>query len=427
MSLIGLHSITLERGILKSILKNGASALDIAAPLLGSGERHFLDEIRQNIYDTLIELYNSNANIGTSLVFEKIKSRSGFNQSIREEFAKVNVAREVEDLTEACNLLLDYSMKRKIGDITSKAINDITIKDDKPYSVIVDEIVDKLTSINPYETVSYNNLDINLNVALEEINKRIYNYQNNISDGIHPGFKPLKEHIGDLTGNQFIVIAGRPGQGKTAFVVSMMLEMAKQDIPVAFFSLEMDRQQLMDRIISRESGISLLKIRTGNLMDYDTDAIAMAYHKSYDLQLLIDDSSRLTINMLRSKMRNMIKEYGVKAIFIDYLQLMSAPGDYKSEESKVAYLSNSLKKLSKDYNVPIICLAQLNREVEKRASEDARPQLSDLRGSGAIEMDADIVMFIHKGVVDIAKQRQGAVGVIHEFRFDKALTSFYSI
>lgn len=427
MSLIGINSITLERGILKSIIKNGASALDTVAPLLGSGERHFLDEVRQNLYDTLLSLYNSNTKIGASVVFEKLKSKSGFNHVVKEEYSKINISREVEDLTEACNMLLDYSMKRKIGDITSKAINDITAKDDKPYTEIVDELVNKLTSINPYENVSYYNMDVNLNVALEEINKRIYNYQNNISDGIHPGFKPLKDHIGDLTGNQFIVIAGRPGQGKTAFVVSMMLEMAKQDIPVAFFSLEMDRQQLMDRIISRESCVSLVKIRSGNLNSVETDAIALAYHKSYDFQIVIDDSSRLTINMLRSKMRNMIKEYGIKAVFIDYLQLMSATSEYKSEESKVAYLSNSLKKLSKDYNVPIICLAQLNREVEKRASEDSRPQLSDLRGSGAIEMDADIVMFIHKGVVDIAKQRQGAVGTIQEFRFDKALTSFYSI
>ncbi len=221
--------------------------------------------------------------------------------------------------------------------------------------------------------------------------------------------------------------------GKTAFALSMAKNMAiDMRVPVAFFSLEMSNVQLVNRIISNVSEIKSDKIRSGQLEPYDWGQLDRKIKDIYGAPLYVDDTPQLSVYDLMTKARRLKREHNIGAIMIDYLQLMNASGmDFGSRQEEVAKISRSLKGLAKELNIPILALSQLNRGVENReGNEGKRPQLSDLRESGAIEQDADMVLFIHrpeyygiykdengrdlrgKSEIIIAKHRNGAVGRI---------------
>ncbi|MDE6119578.1 MAG: DnaB-like helicase C-terminal domain-containing protein, partial [Muribaculaceae bacterium] len=197
--------------------------------------------------------------------------------------------------------------------------------------------------------------------------------------------------------SDLIIIAARPAMGKTAFVLSMAKNMAvNYNTHVAVFSLEMSRLQLVNRLIQNVCEIEGEKIKSGKLSEMEWDQLMTRIKNLYAAPIFIDDSPGLSILELRTKARRLVREKGVQFIIIDYLQLMNASGmKFGSREQEVSMISRSLKQLAKELNIPIVALSQLNRSVESR-SEDKRPQLSDLRESGAIEQDADIVCFIHR-------------------------------
>ena len=216
--------------------------------------------------------------------------------------------------------------------------------------------------------------------------------------GVSTGFEKLDKLTSGWQPSDLIIIAARPGMGKTALTLSMARNIAVgKQIPVAFFSLEMSSVQLITRLISSETGLSSEKLRTGKLADHEWQQLNVKVTDLEKAPLFIDDTPSLSIFDLRAKARRLSSQYGIKLIVVDYLQLMTAGASSKTgnREQEISTISRNLKALAKELNIPVIALSQLSRAVETRGGTK-RPMLSDLRESGAIEQDADIVSFIYR-------------------------------
>lgn len=283
-------------------------------------------------------------------------------------------------------------------------------------------------------------IDPVINQALEEI-QAARNSDTGIS-GLPTGYDDLDRMTSGWQNSDLIIIAGRPAMGKTALVLTMAKNMAIDfSIPVAVFSLEMPSVQLVKRLISNIADLDANKLKSGRLSEEEQIRLNQRIRMAYSAPLYVDETPSLSITEMRTKARRLVREKGVKIIIIDYLQLMTAGvGKFGSREQEVSTISRSLKALAKELNIPIIALSQLNRGNESR--EDKRPVLSDLRESGAIEQDADIVCFIHRpeyytrtsedaqgndirGLAEliVAKHRNGAVGDV-KLRFTSMFARF---
>lgn len=242
----------------------------------------------------------------------------------------------------------------------------------------------------------FTQIDPVINSAMEQI-EAAGKRESGLS-GLQTGFHNLDKLTSGWQNSDLIIIAARPAMGKTAFVLSMAKNMAVDyNTPVAIFSLEMSSLQLVNRLISNVCEIEGEKIKSGRLSRQEWEQLNSRVRSLFSAPLYVDDSPSLSILELRTKARRLVKEHGVKIIIIDYLQLMNATGmKFGSREQEVSMISRSLKQLAKELNIPVIALSQLSRKVEERNDGNKRPQLSDLRESGAIEQDADIVCFIHR-------------------------------
>ena len=286
---------------------------------------------------------------------------------------------------------------------------------------------------------SYESMSTVMRQALDDI-EAARNNEDGVS-GVPSGFHDLDKITGGWQRSDMVVLAARPGMGKTAFVLSMARNMAvDHDIPVAVFSLEMSAVQLVQRLISSETEINSDKFRKGNLEEHEYQQLHSRCGKLSKAPLFIDDTPGLNIFELRAKCRRLKAQHGIDMVIIDYLQLMSAGSDKGNREQEISSISRSIKGIAKELDVPIIALSQLSRNVETRGG-DKRPLLSDLRESGAIEQDADIVAFIYRaeyygitehpdgidtaglGELILAKHRHGALDTI-KMKFVKNLAKF---
>ncbi len=258
-----------------------------------------------------------------------------------------------------------------------------------------------------------------------------------VASGLPSGFIDLDRLTAGFQPSDLVVIAARPGMGKSSFMLSVALNIAfEEKLPLAIFSLEMSEEQLVLRMLSMISGVPLQNMRKGFLPDEDWEKVLRAALELSSKEIYIDDSPSLPTTELRIRSRKLKQEKGVGIIFVDYLQLLKTPYRHATRQEEVAEISRTLKALAKELEVPVVALAQLSRQVEQRA--DKRPQLADLRESGQIEQDADLILFIHRpevykkhpppeeeGLAEIivAKQRQGPTGII-KLTFDKNTTAF---
>ena len=257
--------------------------------------------------------------------------------------------------------------------------------------------------------------------------------------GVPTGFADLDYKTAGFQKSDLILIAARPSMGKTAFVLNIAQYVAiRKHLPVVFFSLEMSSEQIGNRLVAMESRIDAQKLRSGNLNGNEWMELTSGAKVIADSNLLIDDTPGISVNEIRSKCRKFkLEKRGLGMIVIDYLQLMSSSRHSESRQQEISEISRSLKALARELDVPVLALSQLSRAVEKR--DDKRPMLSDLRESGAIEQDADVVMFIYredyyvkdtdkKGVTEIiiAKQRNGPVGTV-ELVFLPQYTKFVDL
>lgn len=282
-------------------------------------------------------------------------------------------------------------------------------------------------------------------VQIKEVLTEVYDQTVSLSEnktnitGVTTGFIDLDKLTSGLQNSDLIILAARPGMGKTSLALCISKNAcSRDDTPVAIFSLEMSRQQIAQRLLCSESRIDLHRIRSGDIREHEWPKLGHAIEKLSESRIYIDDAPLLTVMDLRARARMLVSNFGVKLIIIDYLQLMQSGQNYKENRVlEITDISRNLKSLARELKIPIIAVSQLSREVEKRP--DKRPILADLRESGAIEQDADLVMLIYRdeyydresktaGIAEIiiAKHRNGPIGQI-ELRFSKEYALFSNL
>lgn len=253
--------------------------------------------------------------------------------------------------------------------------------------------------------------------------------------GLPTGFRGMDTLLGGLQKSDLLVFAGRPGMGKTSFMLTLTLNAARYNKRIGIFSMEMGVEQIVQRFLSMETGINMQNLRLGQVNPQEFSRLVEAIGRLSNFHIFIDDTPALTPLQLRTKCRRLAREHGLDLIVVDYMQLMNAGGIHENNRvQEISYISRSMKELARELNVPLLSAAQLSRAVEQR--QDKRPQLSDLRESGSIEQDSDIVMFLYRDVVYneatefpnqadiiVAKHRNGPTGVVSLF-FDNASTRF---
>ncbi|MEN9917603.1 MAG: replicative helicase [Bacteroidota bacterium] len=359
----------------------------------------FYDNIHQIIYRAIVNLGAKQAPVDMLTIVEELK-KSGELDIVG---GPVYIAQLTEKVASAAHIefhariIAQKYLARELisfsSEVTQRAFDETFDVDDlmqeaesKLFEISQGNVKKDVTQINPVIKEALNLLEI------------AANRPEGLS-GLQTGFNNLDKITSGWQNSDLVIIAARPAMGKTAFVLSMAKNMAvTYKYPVALFSLEMSNVQLINRLIVNTCEIPGEKIKNGQLAPYEWEQLDFKIKDLYDAPLFIDDTPSLSVFELRTKARRLVREHGVKMIIIDYLQLMNASGmHYGSREQEVSMISRSLKGLAKELNIPIIALSQLNRGVEGRTgAEGKRPQLSDLRESGAIEQDADMVCFIHR-------------------------------
>ncbi len=359
----------------------------------------FYEETHQSIFGAIYNLAMQQKPVDVLTVVEELKKRGELESVggaiyVAELTDKVASAAHVE--YHARIIAQKYLARQLItfsSDVVNQAFDEMIDVDDlmqetesKLFEISQRNVKKDVVQINPVIKEALNNLQI------------AANREDGLS-GLQSGFKKLDEITSGWQNSDLVIIAARPAMGKTAFVLSMARNIAvDHNIPIAVFSLEMSNVQLVNRLIMNVCQLDGEKIKNGQLSDYEWQMFDRDITKLMDAPIFVDDTPSLSIVELTTKARRLVKEHNIQCLMIDYLQLMNASGmRFSSREQEVSLISRSLKGLAKELDIPIIALSQLNRGVEGRTGLDGkRPQLSDLRESGAIEQDADMVVFIHR-------------------------------
>ncbi len=358
----------------------------------------FYKPAHQHIYNAIFKLFENSEPIDLLTVSNQLRKDEKFD-AVGGDFYLINLSQKVSSSAHIefhARIILQKFIQRSLISISSEII---TNSYDETIDVfdLLDEAETKLFDITQGNLKKSSEVAHNLvTQALKKI-EEISNQEG--MSGVPSGFSKLDQLTSGWQPSDLIILAARPGMGKTAFVMSMAKNMAIDfDVPVAIFSLEMSSVQLITRMISSETGISSEKLRKGNLETYEWEALNVKVKNLSNAPIFIDDTPSLSIFDLRAKARRLVSQHGVQLVIIDYLQLMTAGSNTKgtgNREQEISFISRNLKALAKELNVPVVALSQLSRAVETRGGSK-RPLLSDLRESGAIEQDADIVSFIYR-------------------------------
>ena len=388
------QAIDLEEAVLGAMLideKGVNEIIELLSPEV------FYKRSHQLIYESIERLFRESEPIDLLTVSADLKKNKNFEPA-GGDFYLISLSQKVSSSAHIefhSRIILQKYIQRKLitisNEIIQKSYNESTDVMD-----LLDEAESKLYDVAQgnikTSTESAQNLVIRAKARIEEIAK-----QEGLS-GVSTGFEKLDKLTSGWQPSDLVIIAARPGMGKTALALSMARNISvQQKIPVAFFSLEMSSVQLITRLISSETGLTSDKLRTGKLADHEWQQLNIKVSDLESSPLFIDDSPSLTIFELRAKARRLSSSHGIKLIIIDYLQLMNIGSSNKAgnREQEISTISRNLKALAKELDIPVIALSQLSRAVETRGGTK-RPILSDLRESGAIEQDADIVSFLYR-------------------------------
>lgn len=401
-----------------------ADAIMVCSELLTSDE--FYQQQYGIIFDALVEMYKDGVGADLVTLQNKLREKEVTPELYSVEYlgellASVPTSANVKFYAE---IVHEKAVLRRLIRVSEQVTKDCYM-DSQPLEDILEDTEKSVFDViqqrggsefEPIRDVVLRTLD-----SIEKAAKQ----KGNIT-GLETGFRDLDAKTAGLQKSDLILIAARPAMGKTAFVLNIAEYVAlHSNSTIALFSLEMSKEQLVKRMLAMNSMVDSQKIRTGDLEDDDWDKLVGSVRKIGNSNLVIDDTSGITASELRSKCRKLKIEQGLDLVIIDYLQLMTGAGKRKSDsrQQEISDISRSLKVMARELNVPVIALSQLSRAVESRP--DKRPMLSDLRESGAIEQDADIVMFIYrdeyynpdsekKGVAEVivAKQRSGPTGPV---------------
>ncbi|WP_425391285.1 replicative DNA helicase [Ekhidna sp.] len=425
-----LGALMLERDALSNVI-------DILHP------ESFYKDAHQEIYAAIVALFNDSQPIDIKTVTHQLRKEAklevvGGAHFVAELTTKVNSAANIEY---HARIIAEQSIKRELIRISSEIQKD-AYEDTIDVFKLLDRAEQSLFDVSEsHIRKNYDKMSSLMHQAIDEIQVR--KDRKDGLTGVPSGFSALDRVTSGWQPSDLVIIAARPGMGKTAFVVSALRNAAIDfNTPVAIFSLEMSSVQLVNRLISAEAELPSEKIKKGDLADYEWEQMIHKTRKLSEAPIFIDDTPALSILELRAKCRRLAAQHGVKLIIIDYLQLMSGDSSKGggNREQEIASISRALKGIAKELNVPVLALSQLSRAVETRGG-DKRPQLSDLRESGSIEQDADMVMFLYRpeyygldtdesgmplqglGEVIIAKHRNGSLDTVN-LKFIGKFTKF---
>ncbi|MBS7240128.1 MAG: replicative DNA helicase [Acetatifactor sp.] len=376
------------------------------------------------LYQAMTELHDAGKPVDNVVLQEKLKSLNvppevSSLEFLTEAVAQVQTSANVKHYA---NIVSEKSTLRKLIRLNQE-IENTCYSESEPLESILDETEKKVFQlVQKRSTEDFVPVRKIVRDAIDKI--EIASKNKGSVTGIPTGFIDLDYKTAGFQPSDLILVAARPSMGKTAFELNLAQYMAfKKNLTVALFSLEMSKEQLVNRMFSLESNVDAQKLRTGQLTDQEWERLVEGARIISNSNLIIDDTPGISISELRSKCRKYKMEHNLAIVMIDYLQLMSGNGKSESRQNEISEISRSLKALARELSVPVVALSQLSRKVEERP--DHRPMLSDLRESGAIEQDADVVMFLYrddyyhkdsekKGIseVIIAKQRNGPIGTV---------------
>lgn len=423
------QAIDLEEAVLGAMMIDN-SAVNEAIDILRTPEA-FYDPKHKAIFGAIYELFRTTQPIDLLTVSNQLK-KTGEQEIAGGTFYLSSLTNKVASAAHIeyhSRIIIEKYIQREIIRVSNEILKDAFDETKDVFNVLSKAEQDLFSIAQSNMKKSYDTMNSAMKEAIEEIEKARKN-SDGIS-GIPTGFKDLDKLTSGWQRSDMIVIAARPAMGKTAFVLSMARNTAVDyNMGVAIFSLEMSSVQLVKRLISSEARISAEKLRKGDLADHEFQQIHSRIRKLASAPIFIDDTPGISIFELRAKCRRMKNKHDIQVVIIDYLQLMTA-GTGKgggNREQEISQISRSIKEIAKELNVPVIALSQLSRSVEQRGG-DKRPVLSDLRESGAIEQDADIVSFIYRaeyyglteddhgptqgmGDIIIAKHRNGATDTV---------------
>jgi len=433
MEIIPPQNLEAEKSVLGSVLIEKDALIEVSGWLM---PQHFYDDRHAVIYQNVLELFENGLPIDLVTLADKLKkkkllSKVGGRSYLTELASFVPSAAHV---SEYANIVKETATRRGLISASSE-ITRLSFDE----TVDISEVVDRSESL--LFDVAQEGVKSNF-IHIKELLKEAYERAAKGKDtddykGVSTGFKDLDALLGGFQKSDLVILAARPSVGKTSLTLDMMRHAALVEKKnVAFFSLEMSKMQIMDRLMGMISGIPFWEIRTNKLNDEKIVKLANTMGELADANIFIDDQAGQHINQIRTKARRLAMEHGVDIIFIDYLQLMHG-NSKESRTLEVSEISQGLKNLAKELNVPVIALSQLSRAIEQRQSR--RPQLSDLRESGSIEQDADVVIFIDReetwnpdtdkkgmGQLVLAKHRNGPTGDV-ELAFVKEIASFRNL
>lgn len=416
------HSLEAEQSVIGSMLLN-REAIAIASETV-KGE-DFYQKNYGLVFEAMVELYNENQPVDLVTLQNKLTQLG-----ILEQVGGIKLLSEIANAVPTSAYIKNYAaivkekstLRRLVQTAEQIASEGYQSKD--RLEVILDSAEQKIFNlIQNRESEDFSPIKDIVLMTLDKIEKAHMN-QGQVT-GIATGFSDLDYRTAGLQPSDLVLIAARPSMGKTAFALNVAQHVAiRGNVPTAVFSLEMSKEQLVNRLLCSEALIDAQKVRTGNLDESDWEKIAEGSSVLAKSPIYIDDTPGISVSEMRAKCRKLKLEKGLGLILIDYLQLMSGSGKSESRQQEISEISRSLKALAREMEAPVVALSQLSRACEARA--DHRPMLSDLRESGAIEQDADVVMFLYRdeyynpdteaknqAELIVAKQRNGPTGTIN--------------
>ena len=420
------QSVEAEQALLGCILIENSAISKVVGML---EPESFYKPAHSKIYNVMLGLFEENEKIDTITVVDRLQ-KSGELENVGGAYYVTGLSTETassENVEYYGKIVSDKSTLRNIIS-TSIDLSTLAYEGKSEVTAILDKAEQKLFELSQNFTRGG---FVQIEDMLHNVLDKWGNHKKGQFLGVASGFSDLDKKLSGFQKSDLVILAGRPSMGKTALALSMARNAAvDHNMKIGVFSLEMSCAQLTERLITAEAKVDSHLVRDGRLPAKDWKKLSKAAGSLAKAQIYIDDSADLNIMELRAKARRLKAEKDIDAIFIDYLQLLNVPGRTESRQQEISFISRSLKALAKDLDIPVIALSQLSRALEAR--QDKRPMMSDLRESGAIEQDADVVLFVYRpivyskkeedegqGEIIISKHRNGPTGIINVTFFDK--------
>ena len=382
-----MYNLNIERAVLSAIIFDPETYEEIASKLMS---HDFYLPFHQHIFASMEELSREEKPIDEEFLRSKLDSMGKFDEAAMLDLLSANpISNTAAYLTE----IKAKSSKRALATLATE-IKKVVIEDDLPAEDVMNLVEKKLYEITQNNTNEDFRESKEITLAMMDEINRLKALGNSKLVGVDTGFKNLNDKTSGFGKGDLVIIAARPAMGKTALVLNIALKAIERNEGVAFFSLEMPAEQLMLRLLSAKTSIPLQALRVGDLRDEQWSQLSVATQDLGSKKLFVDDGGYASIQHVRSKLRKLKAQHPkISIAIIDYLQLMSGEGK-EGRQQEVSEISRGLKQLARELQIPIVALSQLNRGVESR--DNKRPMLSDLRESGAIEQDADIILFVYR-------------------------------